>query len=71
LNLDYIKEDADIETLWKSGFNYISKQMEDVYNNKAQIMMEYTSLLQGYGVAIESVFSAMERYKKKSHTAMK
>jgi len=64
LDLGNIEDDVKAEKLFDIGFKNLSKQLEDIWENKNQINEEYHSLFQGYPICTEKIFNNLEKYKK-------
>ncbi|MDD4896846.1 MAG: CRISPR-associated helicase Cas3', partial [Atribacterota bacterium] len=64
LDLGDIEDDISVEKLFDSDFRYISKQFEDIWQNKKQIKKEYNALFINYPISSEIIFNNLEKYKK-------
>lgn len=69
-DLKNVDDDLDSSNLFKSGFNNISKQLENIKSNIPQIKSEYSSLLHAYNIDINRLFGNLVPYEKKVHYSM-
>lgn len=63
-DLKDIEDDVNIENLFDGGFRNISKQLNDIKNNKEQIEEEYALLLQDNSIQIDKLFADLEKYER-------
>ncbi|WP_292373352.1 CRISPR-associated helicase Cas3' [Methanosarcina sp. UBA411] len=66
-DLKNVDDDLDSSNLLNSGFNNISKQLENININNSQIKSEYSSLLYAYNIDINKLFDNLVPYEKKVH----
>jgi CRISPR-associated endonuclease/helicase Cas3 len=64
-DLKNIDDDLDPPSLFKSGFDNISTQLESINSNIDKIKSEYSSLLDDYDIDINELFDSLVPYEKK------
>lgn len=63
-NLKDIESDTNERELFEQ-FKHISKQIQDIENNKNQIKKDYSKLFEDYNLSIDKIFERLEKYKKR------